>query len=112
MKAWLVREKDEFMAAVVFAETRGKAKVLAMSTDACEDVDFVNIEVRRMKEADRYYKEGKTELEWDDPADRFVLVKECGFTCDYDAFDIGDCEVCSGQEYCDRYNDLKTESGA
>ena len=25
MKAWLVREKDEFCATVVFAETRGKA---------------------------------------------------------------------------------------
>lgn len=25
MKAWLVKEKDEFCATVVFAETRGKA---------------------------------------------------------------------------------------
>lgn len=29
MKAWLVREKDEFCATVVFAETRGKARALA-----------------------------------------------------------------------------------
>ncbi len=26
MKAWLVREKDEFCATVVFADTRGKAR--------------------------------------------------------------------------------------
>lgn len=30
MKAWIVREKNEFCAAVVFVQTRGKAKVLAM----------------------------------------------------------------------------------
>lgn len=98
------------LAAVVFAETRGKAKLLSMKTDACEDADFINIEARRMKAADRYYKEGKTELEWNDPADRLVLVKECGFTCDYDAFGIGECEGCSAQEYCEHYKDLNTES--
>lgn len=30
MKAWIVREKDEFEAAVVFAETRGQAKMMAL----------------------------------------------------------------------------------
>lgn len=30
MKAWLVRKKDEFCATVVFAETRGKARALAL----------------------------------------------------------------------------------
>ena len=50
MKAWLVREKDEFCAEVVFAETRGKARSLALSTDCCEDANFTDIEVRRMPE--------------------------------------------------------------
>ena len=36
MKAWLVREKGEYCATVVFAETRGKAKVLAIQTEACD----------------------------------------------------------------------------
>lgn len=44
MKAWLVREKGEFVAAVVFAETRGKAMALAKCTDCCEDVPFTSIE--------------------------------------------------------------------
>lgn len=43
MKAWLVSEKDEFRATVVFAETRGKARALARATNACEDVDFCDI---------------------------------------------------------------------
>lgn len=105
MKAWLVRKKDEFAATVVFAETRGKAKTLARSTDACEDVPFIRIEVTRLPEIDKHYKPGMTELEWQNPADRIVLVKECGFHCDYDAFNLGDCAECSAKEFCDLYKD-------
>ena len=54
MKAWLVKDKDEYYATVVFAETRGKARALAMHTDACEDVDFCDIEVRRKPQIDKY----------------------------------------------------------
>ena len=42
MKAWLVREKDEFCAEVVFAETRGKARALAKRADCCEDAKFTD----------------------------------------------------------------------
>lgn len=109
MKAWLVREKDEFAATVVFAETRGKAKALARATDACEDVDFVRIEVRRIKEADKYYRHGKTELDWNNPADRVALVKDCGFYCDYDAFVLNECAVCPAKEWCNEYKDRYEE---
>ena len=108
MKAWLVRKKNEFSATVVFAETRSKARALALSTDACEDADFIRIEATRMKEADKYYR-GNTELKWSDPRDRIVLVKECGFTCDYHAFDLNDCAFCSAKEYCDQYKDQISE---
>ena len=82
-KAWIVRENGEPYAAVVFAETRGKARALAQLTDACDYVDFVNIEVRRIKDADKYYKPGKRELDWDNADDRIALVKDCGFACDH-----------------------------
>lgn len=104
MKAWLVRKKDDWAAEVVFAETRGKARAKAQYTDACEDVDFIDIEVHRQPEVDKYYKEGKWGLDWDDPQDRIVLVKECGFWCEVD---LEDCEICSAKEYCDRYKDEK-----
>lgn len=65
MKAWLVRDKYESCsAAVVFAETRGKAKAAAKSTDACEDSDFCDIEARRLPQIDKYYKDGKWEMDW------------------------------------------------
>lgn len=110
MKAWLVREKDEFCAEVVFAKTRGKAKVLALSTDCCEDVDFIRIEVQRIPQVDKYYKEGKWHLDWENPQDRIILVKECGFRCDRDYWEFADCEVCSAKEYCDFYQEKLKES--
>ena len=106
MKAWLVRVKDEFCATVVFAETRGKARSRALATACCEDAAFCDIEVSRMPQADKYYKEGKTELDWFNPEDRLVLVKECGFMCDYDAFQWEDCTICSAKAFCDRYTDV------
>ena len=45
MKGWLVRPKDSCGAEIIFAETRGKAKSLAMSTDCFSETDFVDIEV-------------------------------------------------------------------
>ena len=110
MKAWMVRSKYEQCAEVVFAETRGKAMALAMHTDCCEDALFTDIEATRMPQADKYYKEGKWHFEWNDPADRVVLVKECGFVCTWDWFDLADCEDCSAREYCDLYKDRIEES--
>ena len=54
MKAWLVKEKDEFCATVVFAETRGKARAMASHTETCEDADFCDILVYRRPALDKY----------------------------------------------------------
>ena len=101
MKAWLVREKGEFCATVVFADTRNKAKVKAMSTDCCEDTHYCNIEANRVPQLDKYYKDGKSEMDWLDPDDRIALVTECGFSCGY----VEDCTACSAKEFCSDYTD-------
>lgn len=103
MKAWIVGEKYSFASTIVFAETRGKAKNLARYTDACEDADFCDIEARRLSKADKYYKEGKTEMDWNDPKDRRILVEEFNFRCEYVELDV--CEKCSAREYCDEYEE-------
>ena len=111
MKAWLVRKKDEACAEVVFAETRGKARSLAQHTDACDYADFIDIEAHRLPKADKYYREGKLCLDWDNPKDRIVLVNECGFRCEY--VEPYMCEVCSAKEYCEDYQEyLNEEEGA
>lgn len=111
MKAWLVRERDGECATVVFAETRGKARALAMHTDACEESDFCDIDVSRKPQMDKYYTQGKKEMDWYNAKDRIALVKECGFSCIPDAFDIEDCELCPAKQYCDRCQDFLAEKG-
>ena len=107
MKAWFVREKDGDCATVVFAETRGKARALAMLTDACEDAQFTDIKVRREPNMDKYYKEGKTEMDWENPKDRIALVKECGFRCEY--VEPFWCDTCSAKQYCGTYEEYEYE---
>lgn len=105
MKAWLVREKDEFCATVVFAETRGKARALALHTEACEDADWLDIDVYRRPNLDKYYVDGKREMNWFNKNDRIALVRDGGFVCDPDYWEFEDCEVCSASDYCDKYQD-------
>lgn len=109
MKAWLVREKGEFGATVVFAETRGKARAKAMRTETCQDAEFLDIEVSRQPQMDKYYVEGKKEMDWYISQDRIALVKDCGFICDEDYLEREDCEVCPAKEYCDNYQDFLAE---
>ena len=111
MKAWLVKEKDEFCATVVFAETRGKARALALATECCEDADFCDIEVRRKPQLDKYYVKGKKEMDWYNSKDRIALVKDGNFVCDRDYWEFEDCDSCPAKEYCDLYKDTMTEKG-
>ena len=107
MKAWLVEVKGGDCAEIVFAETRGKAKSLATHTDIVDFADFVDIEAHRMKPADKYYKEGKWHLDWENSQDRIALVEDCGFRCEY--VEPYMCKVCSAKEYCEEYQDYLTE---
>lgn len=106
-KAYYATGKWKDCATVVFAENRGKAKTTAMSTEACEDVDFVNIQVHRLPHMDKYYKPGKTEMDWYNPEDRIALVKDAGFRCEY--VELEKCKQCPAREYCSEYKDYKQE---
>ena len=107
MKAYIVGEKDSFERTIVFAETAGKARNLARYTDACEDCDFCDIEVRRFPKLDKYYKNGKSEMEWENPQDRIAIVKEANFRCEYVEKII--CEDCPAKKYCEAYKELTEE---
>jgi hypothetical protein len=109
MKAWLVRNEIDCCATVVFAETRGKARALALHTDTCEDLNFIEIVVNRLPKADKYYKKGKIELDWLNPKDRIIFVKELGFIC-LEYVEPFMCESCSAKQYCDKYKDWENEN--
>ena len=107
MKAYTVRDKnDGFVIEVIFAETAGKAKSYALTY--CEYFEyccFCDLDVRRTPQIDKYYTDGKRKMDWLNQKDRLALVKECGFMCDDECFDIRTCEKCIAKEYCDRYEE-------
>lgn len=99
MKAWEVSNPydDDGCSTVVFAETRGKAKQIAMYTDACEDASYTEIQCRRFPDADKMYKDGMTELDWNDKDARIFLVKH-GWRCI--EVDKEQCRVCPANKWC------------
>lgn len=102
MKAWIVRENGEFCETIVFAETRGKARAIAQSTECCEDVPFCDIEVKRIPSIDKYYTDGKKEMDWSKAQDRIAMVKDAAFECYPEYWKDENCEYCPAAEWCEK----------
>lgn len=102
MKAYVVRDEQRYedYCTIVFAETRGQARQIAQSTDACEDSEFTDIRALRVPELDRFYR-GNQEMDWHNMADRVAMVRYGNMFCSYEV--DAECEDCDAKEYCDRY---------
>lgn len=107
MKAWIVEDEDCEFATVVFAETRGKARVEALYTDCCQYMEFLQIRPRRLPYADNLYKDGMRELEWENPEHRRVMLLH-GWHCLDDEY--VDCEDCETKDVCEQYKNRDEES--
>jgi len=101
MKAWRITSLHYCeWATVVFAETRGKAKAVALTTDAFEESDFTDISARRIPELDRYYR-GKDEMDWDNMEDRIGMVMYAHMYCsDEMSPDELGCAKCPAEQWC------------
>lgn len=112
MKAYKVYDRIGYScySVVVFAESPGKAKVIALGTDEfpSSDWDFTDLSARRIPELDKYYR-GNSEMDWYNDDDRIALITEAGYQCDEDSFDPEECEKCIGKDYCSRYTDYLDE---
>lgn len=108
MKAYIASVKDENYMTIVFAETAGQARSIAMRTDACADAEFTDIDVRRYPKADSQY-DGSSELDWFNPKHRLFMVSECRFSC-VEA-DYIYCKSCIAKEKCDTYQEYLAEGG-
>lgn len=108
MKAWHVNDEKSYEggSAIVFAETRGKAHQLALRTDACEDAEWNDVRVLRAPAFDKYYTEGKWEMDWYTKADRIAMVQN-GWSCLEPEWD--DCKFCEASEWCGPYQDYIRE---
>ena len=97
IKAYVVRDKTEpFYSTVVYAETAGRARAIAQRTDCCEDVDWCNITVHRIKIMDEHYR-GRPEMDWYNKDDRRALV-EAGWKC-WEPSDW-ECNACWCRDVC------------
>jgi len=105
MKAWKVYNSEGYYCTVVFAETREQARVEAMHTDCCEDMQYQDIRPRRLKEADEMYK-GRREMDWYDPEDKRFMV-EHGWRCEGPEHE--ECHRCEVREICEAWKDLWRE---
>ena len=58
MKAYKISDLKGYAdySTVVFAETSGKAKAIAITTDAFNDYEFTEISARRVPNLDKYYR--------------------------------------------------------
>ena len=114
LKAWKVIDKwYDCGTNIVFAETRAKATYLALnSCDEYMDCNWTDMRVTRFPEYDKYY-EGKFIVDWEDPKQRIILVKEFGWHCWPEMYPDQECETCPAKEWCDLWQeyqeDLKSE---
>ena len=96
IKAYKAFEVDGYYSTIVFAESAGKAKAIAMDSDCLEGIEWVNIRVKREPMADFLYN-GYSEIDWDDDGTRLILVRDMGWSC----LEAGDeCNRCVAKEYC------------
>ena len=96
---------------IVFADTPGKAKSLALNTDEfCRsDWDYTDLKAKRVPELDSAYR-GRLWMEWDNMDDRVAMVKKAGFVCDPDYANLEDCEGCGATEWCEQYERMVNEA--
>lgn len=88
---------------VVFAETYGKAKAYAAtSEELCDYGGYTEMRARRCKALDGFYR-GEPEMDWQDTEDRIAMVRYAGFHCSYEV-DNPICELCEASQWCDRAN--------
>lgn len=108
MKAWHVSDNKSGTdyATIVFAETRGQAHTLAMSTDACEGAEWIDVRVIRAPALDGAYR-GLWEMDWFNAEDRVALVRDANFVCSYEMdYADCDCDQCPATEFCNRYESM------
>lgn len=107
MKAWKVNSEYSECSVVVFAETAGKAKQIALKTDELCEERYVDIKVNRLPKIDRFYKEGKAIVDFEDEDIRLELVKEYNWACLEPTY--RECSVCLAEKYCN-YSALEEEN--
>ena len=107
IRAFVCQEEEEWNSVVVFAESAGKARYIAIcSYELGDDLRFQDVRVYRAPSLDKCYR-GLNMMNWNDPQDRIAMVRDAGFQCS--EADPVSCEICAARAYCDTYKDRMEE---
>lgn len=99
MKAYSVSTYYSQISGIVFAENRNHARMLARSTDACEDAPYIEIRASRLPKLDGMeHSEPKDNL-WLNEEIRLILVRDYGWSCT-EPNEYEDCNDCCAKQYC------------
>lgn len=98
MKAWNVTHIYEVCGTIVFAETAGQAKAIALGTHSLMGSDYRDLRARRMQKLDDLSSE-PGECDWDDAKLVTALVRGYSWGCEEP--DVATCETCPAVEWCD-----------
>ena len=104
MKAWIF-QNDEGFGFVIFAETKNKARLYVLGQDYADGYEYIEIKVRRWKEADKYWNGKDREMDWNNPEHRRFLCAH-GWSCCGD-YEPDDCKTCAGREFCYRWQETQ-----
>ena len=116
MKAYVVSDAncDAVVDYVVFAETRGKAirHALDYCDGAFDDYTWTEMRALRRPQLDKYYR-GKSEMDWNDMADRVAMVRDANFRCSEEVDVTPEkCEQCDADPWCGRYESMTDGAAA
>ena len=106
-KAWSFYEEEEGVIEVVFADTRGKARMYLKELDTFDNYRYIEISPRREKSLDYLDHPDGYVMSIAREKDRIALVKNMGVHC-LDP-DKDECEKCCVREWCSKYEDYQEE---
>ena len=111
MKCYIVTDPNayEFGVTTVFAKTASKARYLSSFHEEMGDDTrdaWLHYSTRRFPEGDRFFKEGKNRLNWENMEERRVLIEHAGWCCDpndeYSEEENG-CALCTCKDICPKF---------
>ena len=106
-KAWSFYEEEEGFIEVVFADTRGKARMYLKELDTFDNYRYIEISPRREKALDYLNHEDGYVMDWNKEEDRIAMVKNIGFYCSFP--DKEECKECCAREWCSKYEEFEEE---
>ena len=106
-KAWSFYEEEESIIEVVFADTRGKARMYLKELDTFDNYRYIEISPRRKKALDYLNHEDGYVMDWNKEEDRIAMVKNIGFYCSVP--DKEECNERCAKEWCSKYEEYKEE---